>query len=435
MRLGAPGLAHFKGLFTLMSNSMEKKKEGFFAVDVRCFAESCANLNEAVCYLVLARGTGGDQVTTSWSVNAIEQRTSISRGRAGEAIQRLIDRGLVSKVAGGSKPRYKLVTWAQFTKLAPDPTPLSEEQEEVLDLIRHFQALSSKQKTIRNHLLRLNRVHLKRNDYGTYFEAIEPPEPRLAFIPNAFVSGAAGETPPLERLRRLQDPLLLRLIVDLYRIHLENDGGVAKTVIYGGYTREKKADFGSYAIYEFRYKSTMAYGAHEILQPHVSTLQPHVPEGFKWNGKPDMSAVWERFRKLESLGLIEWIPTLFEGAGPDAEPLFPLGHEGTDSIEDQLGQAAHGAAVRMLSRRYNLASDAPALQGPTAQCQLVPVYRDFEQATLVGIARLRYRPHTARTSLWLSKVSDRAGEYLEKWREIIDRVDLHARDDGYFDAA
>jgi hypothetical protein len=146
-------------------------------------------------------------------------------------------------------------------------------------------------------------------------------------------------------------------------------------------------------------------------------------------------AVWARFEKLESLGLIEWIPTLFEGESPDAEPLFPLGHGRTDSIEDQLGQAAQGAAVRMLSRRYNLASDAPALQGPTAQSQLVPIYRDFEHATLKKIARLRYRPHTARTSLWLSRVRDRADEYLEKWREIIDRVELHAQGDNYFDAA
>jgi hypothetical protein len=403
-----------------------KKKNGFFAVDTRCFAEASTNLNDGVCYLVIAAGTGGDQATTSWSINAVEKRTGISRGRIGEAMERLIRKSLVSRVAGGSHPRYKLATWAQFHKLAPDPTPLSPEQEEVLDSIRRFQALSSKQKTLGNQLLRLNRVRQKRDSCNnTYFEVIAPPEPRLAFIPNTFVSGAVDETPPLERIRRLQDPLLLRLVVDLYRVHLENDGGIAKTVISREYTRALKGEFGSYLIYEFCSGDRLANPG-EIIEPHLTT---------KLDGRKDWGAVWRRFDMLGELGIIEWVPTLFEGPGHDAEPLCPLGYGETDSVEDQLGQAAHGAAVRMLSRRINLGSDAPALRERTAGSQLVPVPRHFAGATMFGIARLRYRPHTARTKLWFSKVQDRGTEFLEKWHEIIETIDLHADGERYFDAA
>ena len=52
-------------------------------------------------YLVLARGTGPDQRTTSWSVNAIEKYTSIARPRAKTAIEQLVRAGLVHITRGG----------------------------------------------------------------------------------------------------------------------------------------------------------------------------------------------------------------------------------------------------------------------------------------------------------------------------------------------
>src|SRR4051812_29531103 len=51
-----------------------KRAEGiFFAIDNRLWERVCAlGLNEAVAYLVQARGTGRDNRTTTWSVEAIE---------------------------------------------------------------------------------------------------------------------------------------------------------------------------------------------------------------------------------------------------------------------------------------------------------------------------------------------------------------------------
>ena len=52
----------------------------FFAVDRRTWALACQHgMNTAVVYLVLTRGSGPDQRTTSWSINAVEKYTSISR--------------------------------------------------------------------------------------------------------------------------------------------------------------------------------------------------------------------------------------------------------------------------------------------------------------------------------------------------------------------
>ena len=61
---------------------LRQGRGGFFAVDRRVWAKVCAaDLNMAVAYLVLARGTGGDNRTTSWTVNSVEDRTNIARHR------------------------------------------------------------------------------------------------------------------------------------------------------------------------------------------------------------------------------------------------------------------------------------------------------------------------------------------------------------------
>ena len=59
---------------------------GFFAVDSRVWAWVCQQeMNLAVAYLVLARDTGPDNRTTTWSTNAVGTYTSISRHRARDA--------------------------------------------------------------------------------------------------------------------------------------------------------------------------------------------------------------------------------------------------------------------------------------------------------------------------------------------------------------
>jgi hypothetical protein len=57
------------------------------------------------------RGTGKSNRETAWSVQAIETYTSISRGRAHEAVSVLIKDGVVRKLRGGTKPKYELVPW------------------------------------------------------------------------------------------------------------------------------------------------------------------------------------------------------------------------------------------------------------------------------------------------------------------------------------
>ena len=151
-------------------------------MDRRAWAAVCAlGLNEAVAYLVLARGTGGDNRTTSWSVNSVENYTGISRSRALCAVKRLVECGIIRIDRLGWKPRYHLFPAHEIPGCAEKTS-----------------------------------------------------DPQWIWLPNALVDGAAGETPPIELLRQSQEVGALRLLVDLYDAHsLAADGGIPRTLIHG----------------------------------------------------------------------------------------------------------------------------------------------------------------------------------------------------------
>src|SRR4051794_32665128 len=100
----------------LESTKVNDSRGDFFAVDRRAWSFVCKRtMNAAVAYLVCARGTGGDNRTTKWSVNAIEARTGISRSRARAAMNVLITSGTLrlDPESAPSRPKYKI---AQRTK-------------------------------------------------------------------------------------------------------------------------------------------------------------------------------------------------------------------------------------------------------------------------------------------------------------------------------
>ncbi len=88
----------------------DSKAKGFFSIDRGAFrCAATLGLNCGVAHLVMARGTGRDNRTTQWSVNAIEQHTGISRPNAKKAVQGLLDRGIWKKTREGKHPIYEAV--------------------------------------------------------------------------------------------------------------------------------------------------------------------------------------------------------------------------------------------------------------------------------------------------------------------------------------
>ena len=105
----------------------------FFTVDRRAFDFVCKlGLNQAVSYLVLARGTGGDNRTTSWSVNAVESYTGVGRRRAKKSFEALAKSGVI-RLTQETPRRYFLVPAHEITGCEGYPPEKRERRAEPYD--------------------------------------------------------------------------------------------------------------------------------------------------------------------------------------------------------------------------------------------------------------------------------------------------------------
>jgi hypothetical protein len=161
-----------------------------FLIDHHKWPKVCElGLNAAVTYLILARGSGADNATTSWSANSVEQRTGISRKRAGEAITLLCNRKHLSRVAKAVRPQYKIAHSSQ---------------------------------------------------------------PSWVYLPNSLIDGAEGEVPPIERIRRRGSILALRMLVDAYQMQdLANDDGLDWRMIHQQWERTEITTRGNWRIFGY----------------------------------------------------------------------------------------------------------------------------------------------------------------------------------------
>ena len=377
---------------------MNEHQEGcFFAIDHRCWARVCdIGVNAATAYLVLARGTGRDQGQTAWSVSAIENYTGISRSRARIAIQALQQAGLISQIRTGNHPLYKMTTWAQVAKREAnlDGVPLSKL------LHRGGKAL---QKLLRSGVL-------EQGEDGV----LRPPKAEWIFLPNEIVTGAAEETPPLELLRQCQDTMTLRLFVDFYRSqNLREDGGINRKCTYWKYVRCKVGQRGPFTVWGFSRGNRIVRWSDATL-PHRRDENDLTDEEIE-AGENQGVDFFARTNLLADLGLIEWIPYLFESDGDDAEIIHPLWTENTTrkSIENRIGFAAHEAALSLLSEKQKSWVYSEAFI-------VVPVPRHWAKVQVIGIARLRYRPKTSMTAAWWADLQTKGDEYVRGYEEIAD---------------
>jgi hypothetical protein len=334
----------------------------FFAIDSRVWPGICSlGLNPAVTYLVLACGTGRDMVHTTWSVHAIEKYTSISRIRAREAVKLLIDKKLISGVEGKtSHPRYRLDLAVE--PIAPAGTLLPRGPGRETDL--HARSIP------------------------------------WIWLPNTLVTGAAGETAPIELVRQTQDVMVLRLLVELYGDqHLRADGGVRRDVVSETYKRHRLGSTGQFEVWGFNEPMRYAYWQ--------GAAACHRRSG------PDESAGADFFPRLESLdttGLIEFVPHLVESESPDSEILHPYGLGDSDGIEDRLGTAASDAAYALLTETS---------QQWATRLHVAPVPRHVKNVQMVGIARLRYRAQTRAAAAWQRHLHETGSRHLEVYRKIV----------------
>ena len=325
-----------------MANEGKVPKRGeFFAVDKRCWHAAIeVGLNPAVAYLVLASFSGRNQKSTAASSEAVRKHAAISWQRAKLAIASLISAGLLIQTKGGSKPRYTIVPWKEFAKL------------------RTGHKLAA---------------------------------PEWLWLPNSHVCGAAGEVPPVARVRQTQDKMTLRLLVDLYEEqNLVEDGGSSRRLLWQVYRRKKLWERGRYVVWGF--------SAGELTTARDGVLL------YKTHGKE----IWERLDQLVSLGLVTWIQMVWESDSAEAEPMFPISGEREDDLGAQIGLAAYEASEALM---------ADAEWEPNYH-PMVPLPKHLGNVQLIGIARLRYRPKTKLTGAWHAQHEQNGARWLEIYEAL-----------------
>lgn len=386
----------------------------FFAIDRRTWKMVCdqKNMNEAVAYLVLAQGTGGDNRGTSWSVGSLREYAGISFERGKAAIQNLFALGLIrhAETSTRTKPRYELLTHTEIRDgLGLDRPKLEVQwQRQLYESIRAGTQPNRRSKTdLRTADYFVGMGWLKKSLNGDYCVPNVSPEPELIYLPNQLVTGTErGEDSPVKRLRAGGDPWSLRLLVDLYDVHnLRDDGGISPKILFQAFDRKVAGTKGVYNIWGFREKHLSLRWMGPLDAQHRRLQEPNT-------GHP----VWESIGILKRQGLLSFVPHLWDSdpTETDAEIIHAYGIPGAgEPVEIELGEAAHAAAVEMVPEHQ---FTRMRLEGFDL---FAPVVKSIPNVALVGVARLRYRPKTKRTGDWFKELNDTAGQWTSRYQTEI----------------
>jgi hypothetical protein len=392
-------------------------KGDFFAVDARIWLQlTTLGMNEAVAYLVLASGTGHSNKVTSWSTEAVKRYAGIGWARAKPAIMNLVAGGFIRRAESytDAKPRYELASFREQVdhEAAKNPSAPDYLERELLAGLQAGRQPSNKAGRARAERL-LQRGLLCRAAQGVYRlpePAPEDSDDNFIWLPNAIVTGtSSGEESPLRRLRSAGCVWTLRLFVDLYSAqNLRDDGGISPRLIKQEYDRLRIGEQGAYAVWGFK--------------PGQSThwwTGPFEAHRNRTMAKPeDGSPTWQSLHLLQSMGLLSFVPHIFENDTESAEPIhaYGIGITGEVPLEREIGDAADQAARAMgLPSKLEEAEE----NGFEYFC---PILKTKPTAQMIGVARLTYRPRTRRTQDWFRDLNQTAPGWLETYGKLADKA-------------
>jgi hypothetical protein len=285
------------------------------------------------------------------------------------------------------------VPWHIIPGTDPRP-PLSSYNQSVVDkAIQGKKITGWDKRTIAD---AVNQGWLGDHGDGKYSVGSRPDtDPDWIWVPNTLVISAAAETSPIELVRQGQDVMPLRLLIDLHQAqNLRDDGGISRKITWWKYERAKVGQQGPYDVWGFESASLYV----NWVGPAVCHRRDELTSTERKAGKNRAVDFFRRMEQLAELGLIQWVPHLFESDEPDAEIIHAVGNAGSDSLEDRIGLAAEKAGLAMLNDQQRRYVDS---HGP----RLVPVLRHLANVQMIGVARLHYRPHTKLTAAWWQRSS------------------------------
>lgn len=198
----------------------------------------------------------------------------------------------------------------------------------------------------------------------------------LLWLPNELIDGAGGEIPPITKLREAGNLELLEKFILLYGLQdLDNDGGLPRDIAWTSFDRKNICPIGHFVLYGFARKETKAKSS-GLFEEYLERTDDKGNQG-----------AWMVLKPLLRFGLLEQVYYMAESGDHDAELIYPINddveraHQGlTVWLEDRDGK---GFAMEAQS------SDHIGIAG-----------EHIENATMVGLLRLRYRPKTGKTARW-----------------------------------
>lgn len=308
------------------------KGSRFFALgrdswDALWTVETGNRLNLVSTFLVLLAGTGSDHRLTKWSAKACEEHVGMGKPRAKRAIEELIAAGLVAHTEASAPmtPQYRM------PELAREAEPI--------------------------------------------------------FLPVQLITGLAAESPILRRVRESGDPLLLRMLIDLYGL-IQTDA--THGVPIENLRQSTGAEAPSRKIFEMGVTAIWALAHGTSMNGSGDWVRVHyladAPSGEGWQ------QFWDRIRVLRSIGALWFEPWVFDGPDLDAEPLIPVdvnvgyGTVTNDPVSRLTDRALDAATVLAGERNWLIENNAADVILPLALHQQAPALR--------GVARLRVEADT-----------------------------------------
>lgn len=298
----------------------------FFAVDRGTWEElwtldTTNRINFVLMYLVISAGTGSDHQLSKWSTKACERYTGLGKPRAKVAVDELVSHGVIKYTERSTKafPQY------QLTGIPSDADPI--------------------------------------------------------FLPIALVTGLSVEASILRRVRETGDPLILRMLIDLYgMIQLDATFGVPIEALSQlpseKYPTRKAFEVGVHAIWALRLSGTKS----------ASGVWTRVHNEAQ-NTEGNWVRFWARVAILEQIGVIYYEPWVFDSVALDAEPLFPVCLEYLPSSNSR--EDAEGLTQIMLSAVEALSQERMYILENYGEDLLVPLSAHRQMPSIRGVARVR----------------------------------------------
>jgi hypothetical protein len=247
-----------------------------------------------------------------------------------------------------------------------------------------------------------------------FAEAQSTEEP--IFLPVQLVTGFGLETPILRRVRETGDPMVLRMLVDLYGLMLPDATYAAPLSalrLYSdseGFSR-KVFETGVHAVWSLELGGTM--------QGEGSWRNIHSVVG---GGEQPF---WPRIHQLQNMGALWFEPWVFEATTWDSEPLFPADLASVSgrasAVSDHDTQTLTSLCMQV---SYVLAGDRTYLLNENAGRLLVALPVHHGAPALRGVARMRVEPDTPGRRLSFAARKKKVHERIVAYRKLFDSTSM-----------